>query len=146
MVLIGCISRSRGQKIGFKNAILKYLLVWNYKAKSFHIWYIASSRGPLPKLFKLWPWGQNWPRPGGHYFTLNYIRKTTTSLEPLIVIWPNSTGMVPVWSTSKIVQMVINGCICRSRGQKRFTKGKFLKSSPLKLQGPELLYLIYNII
>ena len=49
----------------------------NYKAQSFHIWYITSSRGPLPKLLKLCPWGQNWPRPGGHNFTLNYIRKTS---------------------------------------------------------------------
>jgi len=55
MVLIGCISRSRGQQIGFQNAIFKNLLVWNYKVQSFHIWYIASSRGPLPKLFKLCP-------------------------------------------------------------------------------------------
>jgi len=31
-VLIGCISRSRGQKVGFQNAIFKNLLVWNYKA------------------------------------------------------------------------------------------------------------------
>jgi len=30
----------------------------NYKSQSFHICYIASSRGPLPKLFKLCPWGQ----------------------------------------------------------------------------------------
>jgi len=58
-VLIGCISRSRGQKIGLQNAILKNLLVWNYKVQSFHIWYIALSRGILPKLFKLCPWGQN---------------------------------------------------------------------------------------
>ena len=77
MVLIGCICRSRGQKIGFQNAIFKNLLVWNYKAQSFYIWYIASSRGPLPKLFKLCPWGQNWPRPGDHNFTLNYIRKSS---------------------------------------------------------------------
>jgi len=58
MVQVGCISRSRGQKIGFQNAIFKNLLVLNYKAQSFHIWYIhvASSRGPLPKLFKLCPW------------------------------------------------------------------------------------------
>jgi len=59
--------RSRN-RIDFQNAIYKNLLVWNYKAQSFHIWYIASSRGLLPKLFKLSPWGQN--------FTLNYIRKT----------------------------------------------------------------------
>jgi len=48
MVLIGCISRSRGQKLCFQNAIFKHLLVWKYKAQSFHIWYITSSRGPLP--------------------------------------------------------------------------------------------------
>ena len=59
-VPVGSISRSRGQKIDFQNAIFKNLLVQNYKAQSFHIWYIASSRGPLPKLFKLCPWGQNW--------------------------------------------------------------------------------------
>jgi len=84
IVPVGCISRSQCQEIGFQNAIFKNLLVWNYKAQSFHIWYIASSRGPLPKLFKLCPWGQNWPRPsgqnwprpGGHNFTLNDIRKT----------------------------------------------------------------------
>ena len=48
MVMIGCISRSRGQNVGFQNAIFKNLLVWNYKAQSFQIWYIASSRSPLP--------------------------------------------------------------------------------------------------
>jgi len=79
IVPVGCISRSQGQKIGFQNAIFKNLLVWNCRAQSSHIWYIASSRGPLPKLFKLYPWGQNWPRPGGHNFTLNYIRKTANN-------------------------------------------------------------------
>ena len=119
MVLIGCICRSRGQKVGFQNAIFKNLLVWNYKAQSFHIYYIESSRGPLPKLFKLCPWGQNWPRPGGHNMTLNYIRKvqTTSSLEPIMVIWPNITGMIPGRSPTKVVQMVLIGCISRSRGQ-----------------------------
>jgi len=76
IVPVGCLSRSRGQKIGFQNAIFRNLLVCNYNAQSFNIWYIALSRRPLPKLFKLCPWGQNWPRPGGHNFTLNYIRKT----------------------------------------------------------------------
>jgi len=77
MVLIGCICRSRGQKIGLQKAIFKNLLLWNYQAQSCYIWYITSSRGPLPKLFKLCPWGQNWPCPGGHNFTLNYIRKSS---------------------------------------------------------------------
>ena len=35
-----------------------------------------------------------------------------------MVIWPNSTGLVPGWSPTNIVQMVLIGCICRSRGQK----------------------------
>ena len=52
-VLVSCLSRSRGQKIGFQNAIFKGLLVLNYKAHSFHILCITPSRGPLPKLFKL---------------------------------------------------------------------------------------------
>ena len=38
MNLIGCINRSRGQKLGLQNAIFKNLIVWKYKANSFHIW------------------------------------------------------------------------------------------------------------
>jgi len=74
-VPVGCISRSQGQKIGFQNAIFKNLLARNYKAKSFHIWYIASYRGPLPMLFKY--------HPGDHYFTLIYIMKTSNDIFSL---------------------------------------------------------------
>jgi len=80
MVLIGGISRSWDQKVDFQNAIFKNLLVWNNNAQSFHIWYITSSRGLLLMLFKLCPWGQNWPRPRGHNFTLNYIRKSLNDI------------------------------------------------------------------
>ena len=116
---VGCISRSRGQKIGFQNAIFKNLLVRNYKAQSFHIWYIASSRGPLPNLFKLCPWGQNWPRSGGHNFTLNYIRKSSND----IFSWTAYGNLTKLnrngpWVPTKIVQMVLIGCISRSQGQK----------------------------
>ena len=79
-VPVSCISRSRGQWIGFWNENFKNLLVWNYKAQDFHIWYIASPRGPLLQLFKLCPKGQNWPRPSGHNFTWNYIRKTSNDI------------------------------------------------------------------
>ena len=34
-------------------------------------------------------------------------------------ILPNSTGMVPGWSPTKIVQMVLIGCKSRSQGQKK---------------------------
>jgi len=120
MVLIGCISRSRGQNIGFQNAIFNKLLVWNYEAQSFNIWYIASSRGPLPKLFKLCPLGQNWPRPGGHNLTLNYIRKSWndffswTADGNLAKLNRNGPWVAP----TKIVQMVLIGCISSLRGQK----------------------------
>jgi len=75
--------KSRGQYIGFKYKTFKNLFVWNYKAQSFHVWYIASSRGSLPKLFKLCPWGQNWPHPGGHNFTLIYLRQTSNDIFSL---------------------------------------------------------------
>ena len=105
-VPVGCISRSQGQQIGFWKETSKNLLVWNYKAQSFHIWYIASSKGPLPKLFKLWPWGQNWPRPGGHNFTLNYIRETSnyifswTANGNLTKLHSNDPWVVPYQSCS----------------------------------------------
>jgi len=85
-VPFGCISRSRGQKIGFQNAI-----------------YIASSRGPGVTIL--------------HRIIYGKVQ-TASSFEPLMVIWLNSTGMVPGWSPTIIVQIVLIGCICRSRGQK----------------------------
>jgi len=105
-VPIGCISRSRGQKIDFWNETFKNLLVWNYKAQSFYIWYIASFWSPLPKLFKLCPWGQNWPRPGGHNFTLIYIRKASNDIFSLTAngnltkLYRNDPWVVPYQSCS----------------------------------------------
>jgi len=84
-VPVGCINRSRGKKIGFQNAIFKKFLVLNHKAQSFYIWYIASSRGPLSKLFKLCPWGQNWPRPGGSRF---YIELYKEKFKRLLLLNP----------------------------------------------------------
>jgi len=42
----------------------------------------------------------------------------TSFLDPLMVISPKSTEMVPGWSPTKIVQMVLIGSICRSQGKK----------------------------
>jgi len=56
-------------------------------------------------------------------------------------ILPNSAGMIPGWSPTKIIQMVLIGCKSRSHGS---ILG--LQKSCLKLQGPELSYLISNII
>jgi len=174
MVQIGCISRSQGQKLGFQNAIFKNLLVWNYKAQSFHNWCIISSRGPLPIFGGQHKWSSvngstvifdlflRWATKGplgplvGIYHHLevlyqsfsNYApgvkidlgpgvtilhwillgkNQTTPSLEPLMGIWPNTAGIIPGRPPTKIVQMVMIGCISRSLGQKQVFKMQFSK-------------------
>ena len=68
------------------------------------------------------PLGSKLTPPRGSQFYIELYKKKfkrhRSSLEPLMVIWPNSTEMVPRWSPTKIVQMILIGCICRSRGQK----------------------------
>jgi len=49
---------------------------------------------------------------------VSFFIQTTSALKPLMGFWQNSTGMIPAWSPTKIVQMVLIDCICRSRGQK----------------------------
>ena len=44
------------------------------KPQSLDIWYVASLSVPLPSLFKLCPWGQKWPNPGGHMFYIALFR------------------------------------------------------------------------
>jgi len=140
-----CISRSRGQKIRFQNAIFNNLIVWHYKAQNFHIWYIASSTYPLPKLFKLCHWGQNWPRPGGHNFTYNYIRNISNKFLSFTAYWNlaklDSNG--PSVVLYQFFLTVLIGCISSSQG---FFKCNFQNCSCLKQHGPERLYLVYTII
>ena len=45
IVTVHCISRSHELKIDFQDENLKHLLVWNHKALSFDIWYVASPSG-----------------------------------------------------------------------------------------------------
>ena len=40
-----------------------------------NIWYVASSSGPLPSLFKLCSWCQKWARPGGHMFYIGLFKE-----------------------------------------------------------------------
>ena len=41
---------------------------------------VASPNRPLLRLLKLYPWGQTWPRPGGHMFNIGlYIEKKITT-------------------------------------------------------------------
>ena len=48
-----------------------------------------SSRGPLPKLLKLCPWGQNWPCPGCRNFTFDLFLRWVTQgpLGPHYILW-----------------------------------------------------------
>ena len=46
------------------------LFLPNRKTYSSDIWYVASSGGPLSRLYKLLPQGQNWPVPGRHKFNI----------------------------------------------------------------------------
>ena len=39
-----------------------------FMAQGFDIWCVALSCGPLPRLFKQYPWGQKWPHPRGNLF------------------------------------------------------------------------------
>jgi len=59
----------------------------------------------------------------------------TSYLEPLMGIWPKSTGMVPAWSSTKIVQMVLIRGKSRSRGQKKKVS---------KMQLSKILILVWN--
>jgi len=62
------------------------------------------------------------PAPGSQFinFTLSYIRISSNNffLKPLMGILPNLSGMIPGWSPTKFVQMVLIGCISRSQGLK----------------------------
>ena len=51
----------------FHREILRNLLC-NCKAQSFDIWYVASPKGCLPRLFKLCPPGPKRPRPRDYQF------------------------------------------------------------------------------
>jgi len=63
-------------------------------------------------------------------------------------IWPNFTGMIEPWvvpyqncsNRSSWLHKLVMGSI------NRFLKWNFKKSSCLKLQGPDLYYLVYSII
>ena len=54
----------------------------------FDILYVASSGGPLPSLFKLCPWGQKWPRSGGHIFYVGLYSEKHEKIFLSETIWP----------------------------------------------------------
>ena len=62
-------------RANFKN------LLWNHKTQSFDIWYVASPNGPLWRLFKLCPLGQNGPDLRVINITQNYIGKPLNDIS-----------------------------------------------------------------
>ena len=64
---------------------LKNLLDKNHSAESLDIWCVALPNGPLPRLLKLCPWGQNWPRPGSHLFYIEIYTVYREIFENLLV-------------------------------------------------------------
>jgi len=95
----------------------KIFLSETTRPKDFNIWYIASSS---TKVVQIMPLGSKLTPPRGLQFYIELYKENgkRLSLEPLIGILPNSTGMVPGWSPTVIVHMVLIGCISRSQGQK----------------------------
>ena len=88
-----CISRSQRLKIDFWDENFKNHLVWNQKAWSLDIWYVASTSGPLSSLFKLYPWGQKWSRPGGHIFYIGLYREMWKNL----LVWNHKALCLDIW-------------------------------------------------
>jgi len=58
--------------------------------------------------------------------SVNSFTSKSSYLKPLIRFWLNFTGMIPGWSPTKVVQMVLIGRISRSRGQKAGFQNAFL--------------------
>ena len=94
MVLyINCASHAPGVKFGQVPEVdslnklamgkkFKNLLLWNHRAHSFDILYVAMANGPLHKLCQPCPWGQIWPRPGDPIDLQWEKLKKTSSLKP----------------------------------------------------------------
>jgi hypothetical protein len=55
----------------------------NFKKSSCKDPHGLECSGPLPRLFKLKPLGQNWPRPGGHWLWLCTYSKNLKNL----IVW-----------------------------------------------------------
>jgi len=118
-VPVGCLSMSRGKKYVFKMHFSKTLSKTTCpRAFIFSIYHhlealyqSCSNYAPGVKFD---------PTPGVQI--LHWIVKgklwMTSSSKPLMGIWPNLTGVIPVWSPTKIVQTVPIACISRPWGQK----------------------------
>ena len=134
---------SQGKKC-FQNEIFKNLLVWNHKAQTFYIWYIASSSGSLPFFSNVAPGVKIYLAPGVKIVHWNILGKIeiTSSLKLLKGIWPNFTGMFPKWSSTTITKTIPVGCISRSRVQEI----DFQDAMPFQFQTYILSWLLRHLL
>ena len=141
-----------GFHIEIKKEIFENLLVPNCNCYSFDIWYVSSSRGPLPGLFIWCPWSQNWHRPGGHKLDIG------TKNENFIILlhwnwkaWSFDILYVasPCWPLPSLFIWCPLGQNWPCPGDHKLeysNKEAHLKnSSSLKLEGIEIWYLVCGI-
>ena len=74
--------RQKNEKIFLSETIMPRALI-----------YVASLCGPLPNLFKLYPWGQKWHRPGGHMLDIGLYREKHGRIFLSETTWPRAFGM-----------------------------------------------------
>ena len=93
-------------KLEYRNKEDKFqiFLLWKWKAYSFDIWYVASP----PNLFIWCPWGQNWPRPGGHMLEHRSkdgkLQNSSLKLEGT-ELW-YLVCSISLWTSTKFVHMI----------------------------------------
>ena len=139
------------RNIGTKKPIFKILL-WNWKAWRFDILYVASPWGPLPCLFIKYPWGQNWPRPGGSQVEHRNKEQTFYNSFSLklygLELWYFVCSISLGTSTKFVNKMPVGSKLAPPWGSQvehRNKERKFYNSSSLKLDGLELWYFVCSI-
>ena len=135
--------------------IFENLLLRKQKAQTFDILYVALPSGPLPRLFKLYPWGQNWPRPSGSLILHNsYIGKNLwKSSSPKAKgpdLWYFVCSIVMSSSTKIVQSMPLGSKLAPPRGSliphNSYMGEHLWKSSSPKPKGPDLWYFVCSIV
>ena len=123
------------------------IFVWNQKALTIDIWYLASPSRPLPSLFKLYPWGQK----GGQMFNIGLYRenvKKSSCLKPWVLEPWYFVCSITKWTSTNFVQNIVLGPkMAPPSGQLFYMayKENMKKPSCLKQEGQETWYLVCSI-
>jgi len=130
-----------------------FSILWQYYKWVYTISSCVLSSSPEHFVLRVsycdWPLsvvvGQNWPCPGGHNFTLNYIRKTSNDF----LSWTANGNLTKLNRNGPWVVLYkncSNGSDWLHKKVTGFSICNFQTSSSMKLQCPELSYLAYSII